>query len=122
MRQGLALGTLNVIQQGPGGAGSGRPVRQVETVQGVDIEVILQCVACVVSVEIPVGQGGHCKPFQQVDWLAFRANQFGRGNTMQFGIQHMEQQAVVEQETLFDEWQEYRENKENKENKGDEEE
>jgi len=30
----------------------------------------------------------------------------------------MEQQAVVEQETLFDEWQEYRENK----NKGDEEE
>lgn len=30
----------------------------------------------------------------------------------------MEQQAVVKQETLFDEWQEYRENK----NKGDEEE
>ncbi len=89
MWQCLTLRALNVVKQGTGRAGSGRPVRHVEAAQRVDAEVILQGIACIVAVEMPVGQGADRNAFQQVNPLAFGANQFGRGNPMQFGVQHV---------------------------------
>jgi hypothetical protein len=69
-------------------------------------------------------ESGYGEPCQEHVWVHTEMFQEGDSDPLTYIVRFkchrcgmtMEQQAVVEQETLFDEWQEYRENK------GDEEE
>ena len=66
-------------------------------------------------------ESGYKESCQEHDWELIRGplHQVVGGNPLTYILRFkchrcgmtMEQQAVVEQETLFDEWQEYRENK-----------
>tara|TARA_R100000278_G_scaffold83232_2_gene63847 strand:+ start:1736 stop:2038 length:303 start_codon:yes stop_codon:yes gene_type:complete len=66
-------------------------------------------------------ESGYKEPCQEHDWELIRGpfHQVVGSNPLTYILRYkcdvcgmtMEQQAVVEQETLFDEWQEYRENK-----------